>query len=223
MSLTLDDFLAYSQIKSYDVISTGQFKRHLSQCRDNGDKWAILMYARQTKVQLKLREVVSLVSQLNTPGSCHIQRICKDVMTCAQPPIRVMTGHNICCLTGLKTEHCIDLTRIGKNSKEVHVHPRFWHFFVLLWYCAKIEYVIRACTKQWIEKSGVKPNSCNYTKICEDFFEQTNDFFSQLFKLFEKGISYTTESLIVYRDKYVLQPVLKPTQGFLDASDKSEH
>jgi len=219
MGVTLDDFLAYSQIKSYDVISTGQFKRHLSQCRDNGDKWAIVMYSRQTNVQSKLREVFNLVNQLNTPGSNHIQRICKDVMTCAQPPIRVLTGHNVCCLTGLKTEHCIDLTRVGKNSKEVHVHPRFWHFFVLLWYCAKIEYVIRACTKQWIERSGAKPSTCNYTKICEEFFEQNNDFLIKLFQLFEKGIAYTTESLIVYRDKYVLQPVLKPTQEFLEVPD----
>jgi len=219
MSLTLEDFLAYSQIKSYDVISTGQFKRHLSQCRDNGDKWAIIMYSRQANVQLKLREIVSLVSQLNTPGNNHIQRICKDVMTCAQPPIRVMTGLNVCCLTGLKTEHCIDLTRIGKNSKEVHVHPKFWHFFVLLWYCAKIEYVIRACTKQWIEKSGLKPTASNYTNICEDFLEQNNDFLGQLYRLFERGIAYTTESLTVYRNKYVLQPVLKPPADFFESHD----
>ena len=218
-SMILADFQAYSQIKAYDVISSGNFKRHLSQCRDNGDKWAITMYTRQNCVQNRLKEISNFVSQLNTPSSLHIQKICKDVMTCAQPPIKVLTGHNVCCLTGVRTEHCIDLTRVGKNSKEVHVHPRFWHFFVLLWFCAKLEYVIRACTKQWLERQSIQPNSENYTELCEEFYEQNHELIEQLFRLFEMGVGYVTRSLTVYRDKYALQPVLRPGKEYYQASD----
>jgi hypothetical protein len=216
-TLTEEDFQAYSQIKAYDVISAGNFKRHMSQSRDNGEKWAIQMYNRQNAVQNRVKEITTLVGQLTTPNSMHIQRICKDVMSCAQPPIKVLTGHNTCCLTGVRTEHCIDLTRVGKNSKEVYVHPRFWHFFVFLWFCAKLEYVIRACTKQWLDTCDRRAGVENYTQLCEDYTQQNGDLNGQLFRLFTKGVAYITTSLSVYRDKYALQPMLTASKRYLES------
>lgn len=217
-----DEFQAYVQIKAYDVISAGNFKRHLSQCRDNGDKWAIQMYHGQNAVQTKTRELAALVSQLNTPHSQVVQAVCKDVMSCAQPPIKVLTGYNVCTLTGLSVEHCIDLTRVGKNPKEVFVHPRFRHFFMLLWYCAKIEYVIRACTKQWVEGQKTKPCPANYTAMCEAYSRENAIFNSRLHRLFMKGLDYTTSSLLMFRDKCALCPTLVPSQRYLLGEDKQE-
>jgi hypothetical protein len=178
------------------------------------------MYNRQNKVAGKVREVFSLVAQLTTPQSQRIQRICKDVMSCAQPPIKVLTGESVCCLTGVSVEHCIDLTRVGKNSVEVYVHPRFWHFFVFLWLCAKLEYVVRACTKQWLETQGIKPAPKNYTTLCEEYAVQNLVFNERLFRLLERALEYTTMSLTLYRDKYALQPVLNaPDEYLLDNED----
>jgi hypothetical protein len=206
--VTLEDFQAYTQAKAYDVISSGHFKRHLSACRENGDRWAVVMYNRQNKVVAKVRDIFLLVGQLTTPRSQAVQRICKDVMACAQPPIKVLTGENVCSLTGVCAEHCIDLTRAGKNATEVFVHPRFWHFFVLLWFCAKVEYVIRACTKQWLDSQGLHPEPKNFTSVCEDYTLQNTEFSERLFRLFERGVEYTTLSLTLYRDKYAMQPML---------------
>lgn len=119
-----------------------------------------------------------------------------------------MAGENTCSLTGVRTEHCIDLTRMGKNSKEVFVHPRFWHFFVLLWYCAKLEYVIRACTKQWLEAAHIRPEPKTYTAVCEEYTLQNDVFNERLFQLLERALEYTTLSLTLYRDRYALLPVL---------------
>lgn len=207
--ITADDFTAFAQAKAFDVISAGNFKRHLGACRENGDKWAVVMYNQQNKVAASLREVFNLVGQLTTPKARHIQQICKDVMSCAQPPIKVVTGENACSLTGVRTEHCIDLTRMGRNTKEVYVHPRFWHFFVLLWFCAKLEYVIRACTKQWLESQKIRPEPKNYTAVCEDYIQQNAEFNERMFRLLERALEYTTQSLIVYRDKYALRPMLE--------------
>ena len=213
--LSSEDFHAYAQAKAFDVISSGHFKRHLGTCRENGDQWAVIMYNRQNKVAGKVREVFSLVAQLTTPRSQQIQRICKDVMSCAQPPIKVLTGENVCSLTGQSAEHCIDLTRVGKNSSEVFVHPRFWHFFVFLWFCAKLEYVVRACTKQWLEVRGVKPVPKNYTTVCEEYAVHNLVFNERLFLLLERALEYTTLSLSLYRDKYALQPVLTAPAEYL--------
>lgn len=223
MMVSQEEFQSYTQIKAYDVISSGNFKRHLSQCRDNGDRWAVQMYSHQNAIQNQVKEVFLLVSQLTSPNSTLIQRVCKDVMSCAQPPIRVLTGRNVCCLSGVSTDHCIDLTRVGKNSKEILVHPRFWHFFVLLWFCAKLEYVIRACTKQWLDLNGVHPIPSNYTELCEEFSLQNHDLVNKLYELFVKGVEYISISLNTYKDKYALKPVLIPTkQYWADESEPKE-
>ena len=217
--LGVEDFHAYAQIKAFDVISAGHFKRHLSVSRDNGDKWAVQMYSRHNMVQGKVRDIFNLVAQLTTPNSQTIQKICKDVMSCAQPPVKVLTGANVCCLTQINTEHCIDLTRAGKNSRDVFVHTRFWHFFVLLWFCAKLEYVIRACTKQWLDNQAMKQVPSNYTRLCEEYTMQNMDLNEKLFQLFMKGIDYITLSLATYRDKYALAPMLTPSGEYLEEDD----
>lgn len=200
--------MAYAQCKAFDVISSGHFKRHLGACRENGDRWAIVMYNRQNKVAAKVREVFTLVNQLTTPRGRQIQQVCKDVMSCAQPPIKVVTGENTCFLTGVRSEHCIDLTRMGKNSKEVYVHTRYWHFLVLLWFAAKLEYVIRACTKQWLESQGTVPEPQNYTAICEEYIQQNASFNEKMFLLLTKALEYTTLSLTIYRDQFALCPII---------------
>lgn len=223
MTLSFEDFFSYAQAKAFDVISSGHFKRHLGTCRERGDQWAVVMYTRQNKVASRVREVFSLVSQLTTPKSQHIQRICRDVMSCAQPPIKVLTGENVCSLTGVLTEHCIDLTRAGKNQTEVFVHPRYWRFFVLLWFCSKLEYVIRACTKQWLESHAVRPVPGNYMEVCEDFSVQTVEFHERLYQLLERALEYTTLSLTLYRDKFALQPMLLPPHDYLcEDEDRDE-
>lgn len=222
MTLSAEDFHSYVQIKAYDVISSGHFKRHLSTCRDSGDKWAIQMYNGQNMVQNKVREISALVAQLNTPHSQKVQRVCKDVMSCAQPPVKVLTGFNTCCLSGALVEHCLDLTRAGKNPKEVFVHPRFRQFFMLLWYCAKIEYVIRACTKQWLDTQEGRPCAENYTRMCEEYSAQNEEFNERLYRLFLKGVQYTTSSLVLYRDQCALRPVLTPSKEYLEGKDGDE-
>lgn len=210
-----EDFMSYAQVKAYDVISAGHFKKHLSTCRENGDKWAIQMYSSQTVVQNKIRELFTLVAQLTTPQSERVQRVCKDVMSCAQPPVKVLTGYNVCSLTMVSAEHCIDLTRPGKNTREIFVHPRFRHFFMLLWFCAKAEYIIRACTKQWIETKDDPPHPGNYTQMCEDYMLETQAMTERLYQLFSKGMDYVTTSLEVFRDSCALQPVLIPSIEYL--------
>jgi hypothetical protein len=103
------------------------------------------------------------------------------------------------------------------------VHPRFWHFFVLLWFCSKLEYVVRACTKQWLETIPVKPCQANFTSLCEEYTSQNVEFNENLYNLFVKGLDYVTLSLTVYKDKYALQPILAPPDDYLvENEDEAE-
>jgi hypothetical protein len=216
MTLTLEDFQGYLHFKAYDVISSGQFKRHLSQCRENGDEWAIKMYRQSMAVQARVRELSTMVGQLPSRGA--LQAVCRDVMTCAHPPIKVLTGQNRCSISGETTQHCVDLTRAAKNSKEVFVHPRFWFFFVMLWYCSKLEYVVRACTKQWPEARGLTPEERTFTSVCETFADQNEDLAKGLFRLFEQGMQYITTSLGKHMERHTLRPVLTPSDSYMAAT-----
>lgn len=221
-TVSLEDFLAYTHVKAYDVISCGHFKRHLSSARENGDKWAIDMNNGQSAVQNKIREVFSLVSHMGGPQTARVQRVCKDVMSCAQPPIKVLTGFNICSLTGVSSEHCIELTRPGKNTREVLVHPRFRHFFMFLWFCAKSEYVIRACTKQWVEGLPTPPCPETYTRLCEEYHAENIETNEKIYRLFVKGMEYVNLSLNTFKDTWALQRSLVPPPEYLESSEEED-
>ncbi len=211
-----EDFLAYTHIKAFDVISNGNFKRHLSNSREAGDKWAIDMNNRQAAVQAKIREVFAIVSQLSGPQTERVQRVCKDVMSCAQPPIKILTGFNVCYLTGVSSEHCIDLTRPGKNTREIMVHPRFRYFFMFLWSVAKSEYIIRACAKQWTETLAEPPCPKTYTRLCEDYHAENLVTNERLHLLFVKAVEYVMASLRVFKDSWALERSLQPPPWYFD-------
>jgi len=207
--LTEDEFARFLHSKAYDVISNGNFRKHLMQCRDRGDVWALQMTANQARVNQECKAVQSLVSgMLNSPDNSWAL-ICKDVMSSAQPPTKVLAGYTTCFFTGEKMDCCIDLTKNGKKSKEVHVHLRFWHFFIFLWFVAKLEYIVRACTKCWLEKSR-EPGEPNYTHLCERFVEDNREFTRNMYLVFLKSLDYVKKTVQLYKEEFQIQPVLKP-------------
>jgi hypothetical protein len=219
---TLEDFLAYTHIKAFDVISNGHFRKHLSSCREKGDKWAIQMNSGLVTMQNTIHAISSLVAQLTIPKAGHVQRICKDVMSCAQPPVKVLTGFNVCSITGIVSEHCVDLSRPGKNPRETYVHPRFRHFFLFLWFCTKTEYIIRACAKQWLETYQIRPHTGNYTQTCEDYQFENNEKNEKLYQLFCSGKKYVVNSLEIFYQSCALHPALVPSEAYLNGTDNTK-
>ena len=215
MSVSLDQFQSYYQIKAYDVISAGQYRKHLGQCRDNGDHWAVQLYNKHNTVYQKIRELASLVQGMNNPLSKGIQELCKDVMACAQPPIRLQAGLGTCKITGEVSEHCLDLSRPGKDTNEVLVNNKFWYFFVFLWYCSKLEYIIRSCTKQWLIKNKLKPSSDVYIDACDQFMQANESEVAVMHQLFNKALEYVCTSVQRYTSKYDVQAVLIPPPDFM--------
>ena len=216
--MTSEDFAAFLQCKAYDVLSDGAFKKHLVQSRDNGEAWAMEMHARQNRVAGACRALQTLT--LGATG--RLALVCKDVMASAQPPVRVFTGYSLCALTGEHTDYSIDLTRNSKGAPECHVHPRFWHFFVLLWFVSKLEYVARACTKQWGERHRETTPGCrDYPLLCRTFAAENADLTSQLHQIFVKALAYVARSLEVHKQESELQPVLQPPPEYFLGVQKS--
>jgi hypothetical protein len=215
-ALSLEDFRHFYLAKSYDVIGAGTFRRHLCKCKEAGDPWAVEMNAGVNRVHQAVRQIQARVGQIPRPRNALLQQLCKDVMVGAQPPIRMYAGYTTCCLSGVSCNTCIDLTRPAKNAQHVHIHARFSHFFLMLWFCSKLEYVVRSCAKAWVERQGDR-EEVNFKSLCEKFRCDTEDFCTSLHGVLGRSCAHVNESLDVLMRASLEHPVLE-TPGEAGAS-----
>ena len=189
-----EDFRSFYLAKSYDVIGQGTFRRHLCKCKEAGDPWALEMNLGVTRCHSAVRGVQARIGQIPRPRNAVLQQLCRDVMVGAQPPIRMFAGYTTCCLSDAQCNTCIDLTRPTKNAKHVHIHARFSHFFLMLWYCSKLEYVVRSCAKAWMERQDTREEA-NFKDMCEAFTKETREYCEQLHQVFMTGLAHVHRTL----------------------------
>jgi len=204
-----DDFRRFYLAKSYDVIGMGTFRRHLCKCKEAGDPWALEMNSGVVKVQAAVRALQGRIQQIPKPRNAVLYQLCKDVMVGAQPPIRMFAGYTTCCLSGVSCNTCIDLTRPSKNAQHVHIHARFSHFFLMLWYCSKLEYVVRSCAKAWLERQDAR-EEMNFRDMCESFAPETKEYSESLFQIFVRSLRHVNKTLDNLMHYSLEQKVLKP-------------
>ena len=191
-----EDFRHFYLAKSYDVIGQGTFRRHLCKCKEAGDPWAVDMNAGVTKVHMAVRAVQGRITNIPKPRNALLQQLCRDVMVGAQPPIRMYAGYTTCCLSGVFCNACIDLTRPSKNAQHMHVHARFSHFFLMLWYCSKLEYVVRSCAKAWMERQDAR-DEANFRDLCEAFTVESREYCEKLHQILLRSLAHVHGTLDV--------------------------
>jgi hypothetical protein len=152
-SCSLDEFRGYFLAKAYDVVGNGAYRKHLTRCKEAGDPWALTMTAQIQTMQTQIREIHTAVTSM-TPGPTKLPEILRDVMISAQPPVRLHAGCVTCCITGRRVLKCLDLSKTHKTNSQVYVDPRFCVFFMFLWYCNKLEYIVRCYTRTWLDGRG---------------------------------------------------------------------
>lgn len=213
--VALEDFRHFYLAKSCDVIGQGTFRRYLCRCKEAGDPWAVEMNAGMNNVYLAVRAVQSRVAQIPRPRNATLHSLCRNVMVGAQPPIRMFAGYTRCCLSGVWCNTCIDLTRPTKQAQHVHIHARFSHFFLMLWFCSKLEYVIRSCAKAWVERQDAREES-NFRELSEAFTAETKEYCAQLHQIFVRSLDHVHLTLDALMQQSLEHRVLD--SGALDAS-----
>ena len=147
---SVDEFRGFFLAKAYDVVGNGTYRKHLARCKESGDPWALAMTAQLQVVQAQIREIHAAVASM-PPAPNKLNEILRDVMMSAQPPVRLNAGCVTCCITGRRCLKCLDLSKAHKTNSQVYVDPRFCLFFMFLWYCNKLEYIIRCYTRTWLD------------------------------------------------------------------------
>ena len=237
MSDLIDEpsFVGFMLAKSYDVLSDGSFKRHLIQSRDRGDAWAVGMHAQLTRITAACKRVQTLIIAMqDTPQHRDWAMICRDVMASASPPVKVFTGRTQCHLTAAGLDHSLDLSKAGKNAKDIRVHLRFFYFFLYIWLISKIEYVIRSSVKSWLEPEAEPERDSpapaadsnrditsdianrDITGLCERFRVENEALIGSFARLFVRAYAYVTASIDLYKQEFDIAPVLRPTPESLN-------
>lgn len=197
-----DFFLA----KAYDVVGNGAYKKHLARCKDGGDMWAVDMSNHIQSMQSHIKDVASAVQNMpQTPNKLH--EICKDVMVSAQPPIKLHAGCVTCCITDKTCMKCLDLSKTHKSGSCVFVDARFCFFFMLLWYCNKLEYIIRSFTRTWLD---ARSEDDTFQDICKALVREMEQRIASMHRLFVVAKSHIILTLKRYSETNKISLILDP-------------
>ena len=144
-------------------------------------------------------------------GDLHrLAEICRDVMMSAQPPIRLHAGCATCTVTGRRCTKCLDLSRSHKGNAHVYVDPRFCFFFMLLWYCNKLEYVVRSHTRTWLDNRGEDET---FKTLCCALQAELEPAIAKMHSLFVIAKDHVLATLRRYAQSHQYEPVLRPVES----------
>jgi hypothetical protein len=150
--LSIDRLRNFVLFKAYDVIGSGGYRRFVLKNKNNGENWATTLYNDTQYVSRYVRTTLLLVNRLQYTASCvKLHKLCQRVINDLNPPTISTHGWCICALTGMRTENT---TQLGRSSKgdACHVHRKFFKFFCMLWFIARIDLCVKYFTMQWLQK-----------------------------------------------------------------------
>jgi hypothetical protein len=140
----------------------------------------------------------------HTPNK--LAEICRDVMMSAQPPIRLHAGCTTCSITGRRCTKCLDLSRSHKGSAHVYVDPRFCFFFMLLWYCNKLEYIVRSHTRTWLDN---RTEEETFKTLCCALTVELEPLIVKMHGLFVIAKDHVIATFRQYTRSHQYEPVLR--------------
>ena len=184
------EFNLFFKARAYDIIGEGSFRKHMTECKDAGDPWAVEMSQGIHAVSSVIKNITLRVGSVMLL-SPQIGTMCKTVMMGSQPPMRINICDGICSITNQRCTQCLSLPS-GKRGIQTFVHARFCRFFMLLWVVAKIEYVIRCYVRSWMQtRENV---SLSFETLAGEISE-LDPVVNRLYHIFVGGVGHVGGSL----------------------------
>jgi hypothetical protein len=144
-------------LKSFDVVSSGQYRKFVLRKKDLCEQWAMSMHHNYHCVILEIRNLSKYSVMARSQGHMEIATVCSKLMLCVECPQVDKSGWNTCSITKVQ---CVGGVRVNSASDSVPmvVHPRFMVFCLSFWYASRFEHVLRRVVRG------------KYTKLyCDEF------------------------------------------------------
>jgi hypothetical protein len=178
-------------LRAYDIISNGQYKKHVVQNKENCENWAVDLYAQYQQTLSCLRNVAQVQTQIRACGYDRLATLCGIVTECSEYPFTINNDWSICYLTGVRCKYSLQVkrnqlmytsTKRAKLSTSIHmsamhpnmaidtidIHSKFRQFLVSYWFLSRFETVIKVMIRQWINQ--IQDIDCNdYSLLCRKF------------------------------------------------------
>jgi hypothetical protein len=201
---SLGEFKNFFYAKAFDVVGNGSFKKHLTKCKDAGDLWAVEMSQHIQNVQGHIKEISSVILAMPQTSN-RLHEICKDVMVGAQPPTKLHGGCVTCSITQQVCMRCLDLSKTHKSTSNLFVDARFCLFFMLLWFCNKLEYIIRSFTRTWLDS---RKETETFQELCFSLQTEMTGQIESMHRLFIMGKEHVLKTLKQYEKTHKLMLVI---------------
>ena len=143
-------------LKSFDVVSSGQYRKFVLRKKDLCEQWAIEMHHSYHTLMLEVRNLAKYASLAKSQGHTEVSIVCTKLLNCVECPHLENKGWNTCTITKVQ---CIGGVRVNAESETtaIMVHPRFLRFCLAYWFTSRFEHVLRRLVR------------CKYTKeYCDD-------------------------------------------------------
>lgn len=197
-----ETFQRYAAYKAYDLLSDGSYRRLVVRSKENGDPWALQLYAAMQEVSNVVKRLQATVASLHEFGKRRLQMACAEAIASTGPPCRRRPGWNVCMITGMRSDDCVDIARACKSDSTVVVNSRFAHFLVMLWFVVKIEVVCKTVAKRWLREQGpVFEEATPVRDICRAFSDDGARM-RALYDAFVYALGHVTRSIEEYKHSF---------------------
>jgi hypothetical protein len=178
-------------LRAYDIISNGQYKKHVVQNKENYENWAIELYAQYQQTLSCLRNVTQIQTQIRACGYDRLATLCNIITECSEYPFTINSEWSICYLTGVRCKHSLQVKRNQimftstkrarlstsiqmstmhptRSSDTIDIHSKFRQFLVSYWLLSRFDTVIKVIIRQWINRSD-DTDTANFSVLCRKF------------------------------------------------------
>lgn len=206
------------------------YKKFLEQSQSSGEEWASNAVRSISNVKAAASRIRKLVDGIQSPA---VAEACTEVMNMQLPPRKrsVPSKRGVqCAITGVQlgsTEEVLEIVRKreGRAKKWAHagapaassnasalvltVHPRFHHFFSMLWLICKLDHILKNLAKAWIMPAcddashgdetmldAEKKSESRGIAMCQTFLEHHAATIESLGVMFMHALSHVEQSLM---------------------------
>ena len=148
-------------MKSFDVVSSGQYRKFVLRKKDLCEQWAIDMHSGYSSMMIEVRNLAKYPAMVKSHGHAEVAIVCTKLLSCVECPQVQNTGWNTCVLTKVL---CMGGVRVNAESESmpVMVHPRFLRFCLSYWLTCRFEHVLRRIVRGKYTKVYCDSNTLSF-------------------------------------------------------------
>jgi hypothetical protein len=178
-------------LRAYDIISNGQYKKHVVQNKEICEHWAVELYTQYQQTLCCLRNVTQIQAQIRARGYDRLASLCSIISECSEYPFTTNSAWSVCYLTGVRCKHSLQLKRnqptftSTKRAKlstsiqmstipacsatdTIEIHSKFRTFLVSYWLLSRFDTVLKVIVRQWIHQLN-EQDCTDYSLLCRKF------------------------------------------------------